>query len=374
MRGVSDHRMIPIARVNLSEREIAAAVGVLRSGKLRQGAVTAEFECRFAAATGAAHAVAVSSGTAALHLAWLALLNPGDEVLVPAFTFVATATTVLLAGGCPILCDVDPVTFTIDVEDARRRLTPRTVAIAPVHLYGQACDVAALQRLAEDARLRIVWDAAQAHGTTYRGLDVGSLGDLVCYSFYPTKNMTTGEGGMITTDDDQLDRKLRLLRSHGQERKYYHTIVGLNYRMTDVQSAIGLVQLERLPDLLRRRRANARRLSELLSCVAGIVPPTELAGTEHAYHQYTVVVDGGQDRSARDRVASKLLDRGVETAVHYPHPLHEQPVLRQEGERPHLPICERLSQTVLSLPVHPDLSPEDVETIGRAVEQSLRAD
>ena len=369
---MTDDPLIRIAKVDLTEREVDAALKVLRSGNLRQGAVTAEFERQFAAATGAAHAIAVSSGTAALHLAWMALLNPGDEVLVPAFTFVATATTVLLAGGRPVLCDVDPVTFTIDVEDARRRVTPRTVAIAPVHLYGQACDVSGLQELARDAGLRIVWDAAQSHGTTHCGVDVGSLPDLTCYSFYSTKNMTTGEGGMITTSDDELDRTLRLLRSHGQERKYYHTALGLNYRTTDVQSAIGLVQLERLPGLVGQRRANAQRLTELISGTPDIRPPVERTGTEHSYHQYTIVVEGEDGGSPRDRLAGELQTRGVETAIHYPRPLNHQPVLQRDCGQPQLPVSERLCQTVLSLPVHPDLTPAEVEAVGRAVRESLR--
>lgn len=365
---------IPIARVELSDQEISAAVAVLRSGRLRQGPVTAEFERQYAASTGARHAVAVSSGTAALHLAWMALLKPGDEVLVPAFTFVATATMVMLAGGRAVLCDVDPHTFTLDVEDARRRVTPRTVGIAPVHLFGQACDVAAVRRLADDFGLRIVWDAAQAHGTRVHGADVGSLGesDLTCYSFYPTKNMTTGEGGMITTNDGELARTLRLLRSHGQEGKYYHTLLGVNYRTTDVNSAIGLVQLERLPGWVRQRRENAHLLSARLSSVDGVVTPREPAGTEHSYHQYTILLDDSEGGAARDRVAARMLERGVETGVHYPRPLHHQPVLQQDGgEVPELPVSERLARTVLSLPVHPGLSPRDVEVVAQAVQDSV---
>ncbi len=368
---MTDDRLVRIADVNLTEREVDAAVEVLRTGNLRQGAITSEFERAFAAATGAAHAIAVSSGTAALHLAWLALLEPGDEVLVPAFTFFATASTVVLAGGRPVFCEVDPLTFTIDVEDARRRATPRTAGIAPVHLYGQACDVTGVQALADDLGLRIVWDAAQAHGTTFAGSDVGSLGDLTCYSFYPTKNMTTGEGGMITTNDGELDRRLRLLRSHGQEKKYYHTVVGLNYRTTDVQSAIGLVQLDRLPEALRRRRHNARRLTELLGTVEGIRPPHELDGTEHSYHQYTVVVDGTPDGQARDRLAADLKLAGIETAVHYPRPLHLQPALAGEGPLPALPVAEGLCGSVLSLPVHPGVADEDLDRIGHAVRGGL---
>lgn len=369
---MSDQKTIPIAHVELSHREISAAVSVLQSGALRQGKITAEFEKRYASATGARHAIAVSSGTAALHLAWLALLRPGDEVLIPTFSFFATASSVVLAGGKPVFCDVDPETFTIDVDDARHRVTPRTAGLAPVHIFGQACDVSAVKKLADDFGLHVVWDAAQAHGTTFEGMDVGSFGDLVCYSFYPTKNMTTGEGGMITTNDDELDRRLRLLRSHGQEHKYYHTLIGLNYRTTDVLSAIGLVQLERLPGLLARRRDNARRLTDALDSVEGIRPPKVLGRSEHAYHQYTVIVESDGDGSERDRVAADLKVAGVEAAVHYPRALHHQPALMNNGPAGPLPVAEALCNSVLSLPVHPALSTDDVDRIVQAVRESVR--
>lgn len=362
-----EEKVIPIAHVRFDSGEIDAAVAVLRSGNVRQGKVTRELEERFAAMVGARHAVAVSSGTAALHLAWLALLEPGDEVLVPAFTFIATASTVVFAGGRPIFCDVDPATATLDLEDAARRLTPRTRAIAPVHLYGGACDVDGIQRLAREHGLRIVWDAAQAHGTSVNGRDVGSFADMVCYSFYPTKNMTTGEGGMITTNDDALAERLRLLRSHGQERKYEHTLLGLNYRLTDVQAAIGLVQLDQLPGWLEQRRANARRLDALLAGLPGITTPTSLPGVEHSYHQYTIQIDAAAAGITRDDLQAALAARGIQSAVHYPRPLHRQPVFAPEHGATSLPVSERLAESVLSLPVHPALTEDDLERIGASV-------
>ncbi|MBX5444176.1 DegT/DnrJ/EryC1/StrS aminotransferase family protein [Sphaerobacter sp.] len=362
-----EEKVIPIAQVRFDSGEIDAAVAVLRSGNVRQGKVTRELEERFAAMVGARHAVAVSSGTAALHLAWLALLEPGDEVLVPAFTFIATASTVVFAGGRPIFCDVDPATATLDLEDAARRLTPRTRAIAPVHLYGGACDVDGIQRLAREHGLRIVWDAAQAHGTRIDGRDVGSFADMVCYSFYPTKNMTTGEGGMITTNDDALAERLRLLRSHGQERKYEHTLLGLNYRLTDVQAAIGLVQLDQLPGWLEQRRANARRLDALLAGLPGITTPVRLPGVEHSYHQYTIQIDAAAAGITRDDLQAALAARGIQSAVHYPRPLHRQPVFAPEHGATSLPVSERLAESVLSLPVHPALTEDDLERIGASV-------
>lgn len=362
--------VIPIAQVTLDGGEIEAAVEVLRSGNIRQGPLCREFEQRFAALVGARQAVAVSSGTAALHLAWLAILEPGDEVLVPAFTFIATASSVVLAGGRPAFCDVDPNSATLDVEDARRRITPKTVAIAPVHLYGGACDVAGIQALAAEHGLRIVWDAAQAHGTRVDGQDVGGLDDLVCYSFYPTKNMTTGEGGIITTNDDALAERLRLLRSHGQAAKYYHTLIGLNYRLTDVQAAIGLVQLDRLAGWLKDRRANARQLDAGLRGIPGIIPPAVRPGVEHSYHQYTIQVDPDSGIS-RDELQVRLKDLGIETGVHYPRPLHKQPVFVDEYGELSLPVSERLAETVLSLPIHPGVDEAGIERISQSVRQAI---
>lgn len=359
--------VVPIAQVALDNGEIEAAVDVLRSGAIRQGKLTQEFERRFADLVGARHAVAVSSGTAALHLAWLAVLKPGDEVLVPAFTFIASASSVILAGGQPVFCDVDPNTGLIDVDDATQRLTPKTRGIAPVHLYGNAADVADVQGLADEHNLWIVWDAAQAHGTTIDGHDVGYYCDLVCYSFYPTKNMTTAEGGMITTNSDVFAERLRLLRSHGQAQKYVHTMVGLNYRMTDVQAAIGLVQLDQLAGWLEQRRENARMLDGLLEDVPGIHTPEVAPRVEHSYHQYTIRVDPSVAGVTRDELQAALGEAGIQSAVHYPRPLHQQPVFAADVDGLRLPASEELARTVLSLPIHPGVSGDDLRHIGQSV-------
>jgi len=368
--NATDTRPISIARVALEEDEIEAALAVLRSGALRQGRACDEFERAFAEQVGARHAISVSSGTAALHLAWLSILQPGDHVLVPAFTFIATASTVVFAGGVPVFCDVDPLTGLIDVQDARRRLNPRVRAITPVHLYGNVCDVAAVRALADQHGLRVVWDAAQAHAARAHDRDVGSLDDLVCYSFYPTKNMTTGEGGMITTNDTELARQLRLLRSHGQARKYHHTVLGLNYRLTDVQAAIGLAQLRKLDAWVQQRRRNAALLDDLLAAVPGIDPMSPTPGTLHAYHQYTVRVDSGGAGCTRDELQAELQSRRIETAVHYPKPLHQQPVFAELATGVRLPASERLAETVLSLPIHPLLSETDLRRVADGVAAS----
>ncbi|HEV2954294.1 MAG TPA: DegT/DnrJ/EryC1/StrS family aminotransferase [Candidatus Dormibacteraeota bacterium] len=361
---------IPMARVELSTSEIEAAVSVLRSGGLRQGQKCLEFERAFAAAVGTEHAVVVSSGTAALHLAWMALIQPGDEVLVPSFTFIASASSVVLAGGRPVFCDVEPATGNLDVADARRRVTSKTRGVAPVHLFGHAADVDGIRELGDEFGLRIVWDCAQAHGTLFRGRDVGSFEDVSCYSLYSTKNMTTGEGGMITTDDGDLAARLRLLRSHGQAGKYHHTLIGLNYRMTDIQAAIGTLQLVALPRGNAARQANAERLDTLLSGLPGIQIPSVDPDVVHSYHQYTIQVDPELAGIDRDELQVRLAEAGVESAVHYPKPLHQQPVFNVAVDSD-LPVSERLARQVLSLPVHPLLEASALDRIGAAVQDAV---
>lgn len=366
-------QQIPIASVQVGDQELAAAMEVLRSGNLVQGEKAAQLEEGFVRATGAGHATAVSSGTAALHIAYLAVLEEGDEVLVPSFTHISTASMVSFAGGKPVFCDIDPETFTIDVEDARSKVTPRTRAIAPVHLYGNAADVEAIRALAEEYELKIIWDAAQAHGTTFDGTDVGSFPDLVCYSFYPTKNMFTGEGGMITCSDPDLAERCRLLRAHGQTEKYLHPVLGLNYRMTDVEAAIGVEQLEKLPGFLEARRRNAELLDDGLRHVPGIRIPAVPDAVEHSYHQYTVLVDPDEIGMSRDDLKEALKVKGVGTGVHYPRSIHEQPAFVERLGKVTLPVCEEYSQRVLSLPVHPGVEERDIKVITEAIQSAIQS-
>jgi perosamine synthetase len=279
-------REIPIAQVDIHEEDIEAVVQVLRSGKLRQGARTAEFEGVFARRVGAKHAVAVSSGTAALHVAYLAVFQPGDEVIVPAFTFVATASMLSAIGAIPVFADVSSSTFTMCLSDAESKVTERTRGLAPVHLFGNSVDVKGFTKLARANGLKLVWDAAQALGTRFQGRDVGEFDDVVCYSFYPTKNITTGEGGMIVTNDDELARRLRLIRSQGAEDKYRHVTIGFNYRMTDFQSAMGIKQLGRLDEGLSLRRRNAGLLSEGLADIEEVTTPSVQQGACDERYRY----------------------------------------------------------------------------------------
>jgi len=360
-------KSIGIAEIKLTEAEIQAAVQVLRSGALRQGKESDAFEKEFAAKTGAKYAVTSANGSAALHLAYLAFLRPGDEVLVPSFTFIATASMVTLTGGKPVFCEVDPHTFLIDLQDAESKITPRTRAISPVHLFGNVGDIDAIKALAQKHNLLIVWDAAQAHGARYRGQDVGSFGDFVCYSFYPSKNMFVGEGGMTCTDNQDYDRKLRLMRTHGQSGKYLHTMLGLNYRMTDVESAIGREQLKRLDEMLVLRRRNAAILNEGFAEIAGIRPQKITPNSEPAWHQYCVLVDPREFGCDRDTLAQRLKEKGVATGVHYPRGLHQQPIFEELYGKFKLPHTEYAAQHILALPVHHGLSPEEARWLVEAV-------
>jgi perosamine synthetase len=353
--------------VQLDRRELWAVQQVLKSGRLRSGRITEDFERRFARAVGARFAVAVNSGTAALYLAYRALLVPGDEVIVPDFTFVATASMVVAVGARPVFADVDPETFTLDPADAERRITRRTRALAPVHLHGHPADISGLTRLARRHHLRLIWDAAQAHGASFHGRDVGSFPNVVCYSFYPSKNMTTGEGGMLTTSDPSLAAEFRLARSHGEESRYRHVRLGFNFRLTDIAAALGREQLRRLPAAIRRRRQNAAILARGLAGLPGLETPRIAPGAGHAFNLFTLCLDPEVLRISRDEFQTALAERGIETAVHYPLPLHRQPIFRGYGGDRDFPVSARLAETVLSLPVHPGLSHRDLCYIVRSV-------
>ena len=358
---------VQMANTQLTENEIDAAIAVLRSGALRQGNECSKFENEFAKMTGAKAAVTCANGTAALHLAYLSILNPGDEVLVPGFTFIATASMVSMSGGKPVFCDVHKDSFLIDLEDAEGKITEKTRAIAPVHLFGNACEIEAIQKFAEKHNLKIIWDAAQSHGTTYHNIDVGAFGDFVCYSFYPTKNMFVGEGGMVCTDNSEYEHKLRFLRAHGQTAKYRHTMLGLNYRMTDVEGAIGYEQLKRLDTMLSTRRSNAKIYNEAFSSIDGIQPQAITDNTEHSWHQYCALIDPEKVGINRDTLIEKLKDRGVSSGIHYPRGLHKQPIFEEMYGTFELPITDFLTEHIIALPVHHGMSEEDAQYVVESV-------
>lgn len=356
-------REVSIADTNLTEAEVDAAVAVLRSGALRQGAKCTEFEAAFAAWVGADHAMTCANGSASLQLAYLALLEPGDEVLVPSFTFIATASMVNAAGGVPVFCDVDPDTHMLDLADAEARITDRTRAIAPVHLFGNAVDVDGVVALAQKHDLKIVWDAAQAHGTLWNGVDVGAATGVVSWSFYPTKTMFVGEGGMVCTDDADLDAQLRLLRSHGVSGRYNHVRIGLNCRMTDVEAAIGLEQLKIVDERVDRRRRNGAMLTEAFSAMEALTPQVTTEGATHSFHQYCATFDAAAAGMSREDFMAKLGEKGISTGIHYPRGLHQQPVYLDMYGPKSFPVTEALAASIMAFPVHHALDDSDISYV-----------
>ena len=354
---------VPIADPVFEEAEMDAVRSVLESGTVADGPEVRRFESTFASFCDASHGVAVANGTAALHAALEGLgIGEGDRVVTTPFSFVASANAIRLAGATPVFADIDPETYTLDPSAARRAVREHDAeAILAVHLYGLPADMDALMELVSEEDVHLIEDAAQAHGARYDGQPVGTIGDVGTFSFYPAKNMTTGEGGMVVTDDEQVADHVASYVNHGRTDAggYSHERLGHNYRLTSMAAAIGRVQLDRLPDWVATRRENARRLSEGLSDVPGITTPTEPEGRRHAYHQYTVRC------SERDQLRERLEDAGVGSAVYYPTPIH------QLGAYDHVegsfPAAERAASEVLSLPVHPGLTEDDLETIIDAV-------
>ena len=353
--------MINMAKPQIGEDEKKAVMEVLDSGIIAQGPRVKAFEEAFAEMCGVKHAIATTSGTTALHVALLAHgIGAGDEVITSAFTFIASANSILFTGARPVFVDIDRNTFNLDPDQIEAAITPRTKGIMPVHLYGLPCDMDPILRLAEKHNLAVIEDACQSHGAGYKGRKVGSFG-IGAFSLYPTKNITSGEGGMITTDDPVLDEKCRVIRQHGMRRRYYHDELGYNFRMTDVHAAIGLAQLKKLEMFNARRRANAKFLNENLRAV---IIPCEPEGLTHVFHQYTVRVPGGQ----RDALRAWLQEHGVGSEVYYPVPIHQQSFYVSElGFNDRLPETEKAALEVLSLPVHAGLSQEDLEAIAAAV-------
>jgi dTDP-4-amino-4,6-dideoxygalactose transaminase len=358
--------MIPISKPLIGSEEKAAVEEVMASGMLAQGPRVAAFEEAFADYVGVDQAIAVASGTEAIRLGLLALgVGPNSEVIVPAFTFVATATAVMMTGATPVIVDVEADTFCMDPVKAAAAVTGKTKAVMPVHLYGHPADMGPLADLCQERDLSLVEDACQAHGARYRGRRVGSVGEVGTFSFYPTKNMTTGEGGAVTTSDPQLAERLRLLRQHGLAGPYQYKMFGYNSRMTDMEAAIGLVQLGKLDGYNMARRMNASMLTEGLEDLVGC--PREAEWAEHVYHQYTIRTHG------RDKLWDHLKRHEIGSGVYYPHPLSDVPVLEGHAVVPEDPeVARELSGQVLSLPVHPGLTSQDLETVIMEVRRALR--
>jgi perosamine synthetase len=357
--------MVPAAKPLIGEEERTAVDRVLRSGVIAQGPEVAAFEHEFGdALAGGREVVAVNSGTAGLHLGLLAAgVGPGDQVIVPSFTFAATANSVALTGATPVFADIEPRHFCLDPDAVEAAVTDRTRGIMPVHLYGHPADLTRLRQVADRHGLELYEDAAQAHAATWQGRPVGTSGTFAMFSLYPTKNMTSGEGGMVACAGPELARMVRLLRNQGMERRYENEVVGFNCRMTDVHAAIGRAQLAKLPAWTAQRQANAAFLDRHLE---GVVVPPVAAGATHVYHQYTVRVTDDRDGFAK----ALEEEHRVGTGVYYPTPNHRLPSFARTLD---LPETERAAAEALSLPVHPALSQDDLERVAAAVNAVGRA-
>ncbi len=359
--------VVRLANPYLNELDAEAVYQVVKSGRLSQGPKVEEFEKAFAEYTGVKHAIAVFNGTVALHLSLAAAdVGAGDEVIVPSFSFVATANVALYQNARPVFCDIQADTYNIDPERIEEKVTPKTKAIIPVHYGGQIAQMDPIMEIAEEYDLAVIEDAAEAHGSKYREKRAGALGDAGCFSFYPNKNMTTGEGGIITTDNDDLAEQMRMMRSHGQDRRYHHVVLGYNYRMTELQAALGIIQLGRLEESIEDRIRIADNYTEKLSSTREITTPFVSPENRHTYMLYTIRIPD------RDRVRAHLEQSGVETRIAFP-PIHLQPVYRnlyryRGGE---LPVTEEVASSVLSIPMYHGLEEEKQDYVVNHLREAL---
>ena len=357
--------MIPIARPDIGEEEVAAVTDVLRSGMIAQGRRVAELETRWVHHVGTRHAIAFGNGTLALMAVLAGLeVGPGDEVITVGHTFAATANAVLSTGATPVFVDIEPDTYLIDAKLIERAITPRTRVLLPVHLFGLVADMDMLRAIADRHGLQVVEDAAQAHGATFRGRAAGSFGHGA-FSLYATKNMTTAEGGFVTTDDDGLADWLRLYRNQGMRSRYQFEILGYNFRLTDVAAAIGLAQLDKLERNTARRQAIAAAYDEAFRDLPVRTPVTPV-GRTHVFHQYTLDVG-----PARDAILAGLRQAGVGADVYYPLPVHRQAYIQERGVHADLPVTDQVAATTLSLPMFPGLTESEQATVIRATREAV---
>ena len=368
---------VPFMSPGLAAADIDAAMGVLKSGMLRAAKKCEELEQRFAKISSAKHAMTCANGTCALQLAYEPLFNPGDDVLVPAWSYIATVSMVVARGARPVFVDALEDTMQIDVADAARKITPKTRAIAATHLYGCPVDIDGVQSLAAKHGLKVIYDAAQSHLATYKGRGIGAYGDAVTYSFYATKNFATGEGGMVTCNDDALARQIKLLRSHGETDKYLHEQVGYNYRMNDITGAIGCSRLDRLEAETAQRQSAAKRFDAIIGQIPGLAAPKTTPNSTAVYHLYVVKMDPKQFRCTRDEFCKALQAEGVPTAVHYPRSLTRQPAFARfvdgHGGQGHPPIADALSSKVFALPMHHNLTEDHFRIVGEALNKVAAA-
>ena len=364
--------MIPIAKPFIGEEEIQAVTKVIRSGMIAQGPKVRELEEKFAKLCGTKHAIATNSGTAALHTSLhVAGIRQGDEVITTPFTFIATANTIMMQQAKPVFADIDEETLNINPEEIKKQITEKTKAIETVDLYGRLCDYDKINKIAKYNDLIVVEDACQAVNAALNGKKAGNLGNIAAFSFYGTKNITCGEGGMITTNDDAYAENAKLFRQHGRSKmtSYEYTDLGYNYRTTDINAAMLLEQLKKLDEITRKRIKNASYLNDVLKNIDGIRIPNFKNDQSHVFHQYTIVVEDNF-RQTRDELAESLNKKGISSAVYYPKPLHLLEHFKKLGYKEgQFPIAEKLSKQVLSLPIHPHLTQEQLSTIASAIKE-----
>lgn len=355
---------ISIAKPNFGEEEGVAVKEVLDSGILVSGPKTKLFEKKYAEYLGVNHTIAVTNGTVALDVALKLLkVGPGDEVITSAFSFIASSNCILFQNAKPVFADIDPRTFNINPSDVVEKITSKTKVLIPVHMFGQPANMKVIKEIAEDNNLFLVEDAAQAHGAEYNGQKAGSIGDVGCFSFYATKNMTTGEGGIIATNDNELARRARLLINHGQSMKYHHELLGYNYRMTELCAAIGCIQLKKLDEFNSQRINNAQLLNHGIEKLTGLTIPYVDNNVKHVFHQYAIRVEKSYPIN-RDSLFHSLTNRGIGVAVHYPYPIYRQPLYLKLGYGSiTCPNTEDVCKRVISLPVHPLVDKNSIEYI-----------
>ncbi len=353
----------------VNQEMLNAVKEVLESGMFSLGEKNKEFEERFAKITGAKYAIAVSNGTAAIEIALQVLgIKKDDEVIVCSNTTMPTIEPILRLNAVPIFADIDEKTYTINPEEIEKKITRKTRAIIAVHLYGQSCDMDKILKIAKKHKIKVLEDCAQAHNALYKGIHVGTLGDIGCFSFYPTKNITVcGEGGMIITNDSKIDEKIRMLRSHGEKGRYNHVILGNNYRLSEIHCAIGIEQLKLINYFTEKRREIASWYNELLKNES-IILPYEPAYSRHCCHLYVIRVD----KNKRDRIINELKKKNIFLGIHYPIPCHEQEIVKKTVKKKfRLPITEKISKEIISLPIYPELTRQEVERVAREIKELL---
>ncbi len=354
---------IPLTRMFIDDEIKSAVIDVIDSGWYVKGENAKALEEDFAKFCQASFGVSCSSGTAAIFLALKSLgVGPGDEVIVPSFTFIATASPVILLGAKPVFADIDPVTYTVTPEEIERLITHKTKAIIPVHLYGHPAKMKPIMDIAKDRDIAVIEDACQAHGAEAFGHKVGTIGDMACFSFFPSKNMSvSGEGGMITTNDSELADKMTKMKDHGRIDRYTSTMFGFNFRLSEIHAAIGRVQLKHLPEWIEKRRQNAARYTELLSGISEIKLPQEKGWAKHAYHLYVISAE------RRNELAQYLKSKGIATGIHYDIPVHKQPYILDILPPVSLKNTEECADKVLSLPLDPHIKSEEIEQVALEV-------